>query len=51
MRVSTLKHIESAGKSLGGYMRVHQLENSSVHKQAQYHLRKAYNLLKGAGAK
>lgn len=51
MRVTTLQHIESAGKSLGGYMKAHQMNDSVAHKQAQYHLRKAYSLLKNAGAK
>lgn len=51
MRITTLQHIEAAGKSLGGYMKAHEMTESTVHKQAQYHLRKAYTLLKGAGAK
>lgn len=51
MRVTTLQHIDAAGKSLGGFMRANNLTESSAHKQAQYHLRKAYSILKEAGAK
>ena len=51
MRVTTLQHIDAAGKSLGGFMRAHNLTESSAHKQAQYHLRKAYAILRDAGAK
>ena len=51
MRTTVLGHIEQAGKGLGGYMRVHNLEQSASHKRAQYYLRKAYAELKNAGAK
>ena len=51
MRTTTLQHIEAAGKSLGGYMKAHEMNDSATHRQAQYHLRKAYALLKSAGAK
>ena len=51
MRTTVLTHIENAGKGLGGYMRVHNLTESKIHKQAQYHLRMAYKLLKANGAK
>lgn len=51
MRVTTLEHIDAAGKSLGGFMRAHNLTESSAHKRAQYHLRKAYGILKAVGAK
>lgn len=51
MRVTTLQYIDAAGKSLGGFMRANNLTESSDHKQAQYHLRKAYSILKKAGAK
>lgn len=51
MKVTTLGHIKAAGKSLGGYMKAHELNDSVAHRQAQYHLRRAYAILKQAGAK
>ena len=51
MRVTVLGHIEQAGKGLGGYMRVHNKTDDAAYRQAQYHLRKAWSILKANGAK
>lgn len=49
--MTTLAHIEQAGKSLGTYMNLHNKNHDPAYKQAQYHLRVAYSILKKNGAK
>ena len=49
--MSTLAYIQSAGKSLGVYMNLHNKNHDPEYKQAQYHLRTAYAILKKNGAK